>query len=214
MTNLIPLSALLLYLSRIPMQSTVSLYTPTSHHLLRPLPSRNRHSSPSWIQFWPNSMGLCLSGGDTGRQCTDMTTTAKLVLQDGSLQEFSYPIKAADVLHRYDLSSTCFICNSDDMDFEDAVSAVGADEPLHPGQLYFALPLNWLKRPLQAQEMAALAVKASTALMKTGKYVSLGNLVCPLIFSDDTEVSSNSLDQDVGCARKSRFSSMLTSIPE
>lgn len=105
------------------------------------------------------------------------------------------------------------------MEFDDVVGAVGADEALQPGQLYFALPLNWLKRPLQAQELAALAVKASTALMNTGKYGCRENLVSPVIFSDDREVSSNSLNKDSGggggCARKrNKFSAMLTSIPE
>ncbi|KAA8531781.1 hypothetical protein F0562_006502 [Nyssa sinensis] len=91
--------------------------------------------------------------------------TAKLILQDGRLQEFSYPVKASFVLQ---MNPTCFICNSDEMDFDDVVSAIGDDEELQPGQLYFALPLSQLRHPLQAEEMAALAVKASSALMKSG----------------------------------------------
>ncbi|KAL2522878.1 uncharacterized protein Fot_26801 [Forsythia ovata] len=54
------------------------------------------------------------------------------------------------------------------MDFDDVVSAVSDDEVLQPGQLYFALPLSRLKRRLKAEEMAALAVKASSALTKSG----------------------------------------------
>ncbi|KAL6012440.1 hypothetical protein ACLOJK_002929 [Asimina triloba] len=91
--------------------------------------------------------------------------TAKLILQDGNLQEFSYPIKASYVLQTH---PTCFICNSDDMDFDGFLSAVNADDDLQPGQLYFALPLSRLRRPLQPDEMAALAVKASAALRKVG----------------------------------------------
>ncbi|KAE9596647.1 hypothetical protein Lalb_Chr16g0378291 [Lupinus albus] len=54
------------------------------------------------------------------------------------------------------------------MDFDDVVTAVHENDVLQPGQLYFALPLSRLSQPLQAAEMAALAVKASSALMKYG----------------------------------------------
>ncbi|KAG2265110.1 hypothetical protein Bca4012_077674 [Brassica carinata] len=54
------------------------------------------------------------------------------------------------------------------MDFDDAVSAVSGNEELRSGQLYFVLPLTWLNHPLRAEEMAALAVKASSALTKSG----------------------------------------------
>ncbi|RAL46747.1 hypothetical protein DM860_005026 [Cuscuta australis] len=103
-------------------------------------------------------MGICTS-------CESASVvTAKLILEDGRLQEFSCPVKASYVLQR---DPTVFICNSDEMDFGDVVSALAGDEELQPGQLYFALPLCRLKRRLQAEEMAALAVKASSALTKS-----------------------------------------------
>lgn len=103
-------------------------------------------------------MGMCSS-------CeSKSTSTAKLILDDGRLQEYSYPVKVSSVLQK---NPACFICNSDEMDFDDVVSAVRDDEELQPGQIYFALPLNRLKRRLQAEEMAALAVKASSALTKS-----------------------------------------------
>ncbi|CAK9173024.1 unnamed protein product [Ilex paraguariensis] len=74
-------------------------------------------------------MGLCSSCESTS------VATAKLILQDGRLQEFSYPVKVWYVLQK---NPSCFICNSDEMDFDDA------------------------------EEMAALAVKASSALTKSG----------------------------------------------
>ncbi|XP_034690040.1 uncharacterized protein LOC117917765 [Vitis riparia] len=104
-------------------------------------------------------MGICSSCEATS------VATAKLILQDGRLEEFSYPVKVSYVLQK---NPSCFICNSDEMDFDDVVSAIHDDEELQPGQLYFALPLSRLKQPLQAEEMAALAVKASSALMKSG----------------------------------------------
>ncbi|CAK9185455.1 unnamed protein product [Ilex paraguariensis] len=104
-------------------------------------------------------MGLCSSCEATS------VATAKLILEDGRLQEFSYPVKVSYVLQKNPAS---FICNSDEMEFDDVVSAISDDEELQPGQLYFALPLSRLKHPLQAEEMAALAVKASSALTKSG----------------------------------------------
>ncbi|XP_009138455.1 uncharacterized protein LOC103862502 [Brassica rapa] len=104
-------------------------------------------------------MGICSSSEST------QVATAKLILQDGRMIEFTSPVKVGYVLQKYPM---CFICNSDDMDFDDAVSAISADEELQLGQIYFALPLRWLREPLRADEMAALAVKASAALMQSG----------------------------------------------
>ncbi|XP_010446732.1 PREDICTED: uncharacterized protein LOC104729489 [Camelina sativa] len=104
-------------------------------------------------------MGICSSSEST------QVATAKLILQDGRMMEFANPVKVGYVLLKYPM---CFICNSDDMDFDDAVSAISADEELQLGQIYFALPLSWLRQPLKAEEMAALAVKASSALMRGG----------------------------------------------
>ncbi|WOH10030.1 hypothetical protein DCAR_0729491 [Daucus carota subsp. sativus] len=104
-------------------------------------------------------MGICSSCESTS------VATAKLILQDGNLQEYPYPVKVSHVLQKHPSS---FICNSDDMDFDDVAQPIPDDHDLVPGQLYFALPLTRLRRPLQAEEMAALAVKASSALSKSG----------------------------------------------
>lgn len=162
-------------------------------------------------------MGICSSSESTS------VATAKLILVDGRLQEFSYPVKASYVLQK---NRDCFICNSDEMDFDDVVSAVAADDELLPGRLYFALPLSSLKRPLQAEEMAALAVKASSALMRSGgdKCGCRRKSVSPAWFSDE---ESNSC-RDVAAAaaaesgggrrggrgRRRSFTAMLSAIPE
>ena len=106
-------------------------------------------------------MGICASC-----ESTAVAATAKLILQDGRLQEFSYPVKVSYVLSK---DPNCFICNSDEMEFNVVVSAVRDDEELQPGQLYFALPLSKLQRPLHAEEMAALAVKANAALLSRAR---------------------------------------------
>ncbi|XP_010547471.1 PREDICTED: uncharacterized protein LOC104819208 [Tarenaya hassleriana] len=91
--------------------------------------------------------------------------TAKLIFPDETLQEFSSPVKVSQILQN---NPTCFVCNSDDMEFDEAVPAVTGGEALRPGQLYFVLPLAWLNHPLRPEEMAALAVKASSALANNG----------------------------------------------
>ncbi|XP_030450788.1 uncharacterized protein LOC115672926 [Syzygium oleosum] len=100
-------------------------------------------------------MGICSSSESTS------VATVKLILHDGRLQEFSYPVKASHVLQK---NPACFICDSDDMDFDDVVVAVSSEEDLLPGQLYFVLPMSWLGSPLRPAEMADLAVKADSAL--------------------------------------------------
>ncbi|KAK1440726.1 hypothetical protein QVD17_06557 [Tagetes erecta] len=104
-------------------------------------------------------MGICSSCNSTA------IVTAKLILHDGTLQEYPYPVKVSYVLQKH---PSTFICNSDEMAFDDVVSAVRDEDVLQPGQLYFALPLSRLKRKIQPEEMAALAVKASSALSKCG----------------------------------------------
>ncbi|RDX61277.1 hypothetical protein CR513_60509, partial [Mucuna pruriens] len=105
-------------------------------------------------------MGNCIRGSFE----TTQLVTAKVVVHDGRLQEFSYPVKVSYLLQLYPM---CFICDSDEMAFDDVVTAVHEDEELQPGQLYFALPLSRLKRHLPPHEMAALAVTASSALAKS-----------------------------------------------
>ncbi|KAE9614377.1 hypothetical protein Lal_00028195 [Lupinus albus] len=102
---------------------------------------------------------------------SNQIATAKLILHDGVLQEFSYAVKVSFLLQKY---PTYFICNSNDMDFDDVVTAIDEDEVLETGELYFAIPLSKLKLKLQADEMAALAVKASLALAKSSSGYKCG----------------------------------------
>lgn len=100
---------------------------------------------------------------------------AKLIFLDGAIQVYSSPVKVSHIL---DQNPEWFVCNSDHMEYDDFVSAVDVDDELQMGQLYFALPSSWLEQPLQAEDMAALAVKASLALPKSGD----GNTKCGCCF--------------------------------
>ncbi|KAK3130860.1 hypothetical protein QOZ80_6BG0498900 [Eleusine coracana subsp. coracana] len=89
---------------------------------------------------------------------------------DGSLREFpasSIPssfISVSDVLGGSDNADRFFVCSSDALYFDAEVPALGADELLRPGQIYFVLPAAMLGRPLSAADMAALAVRATEAM--------------------------------------------------
>lgn len=104
-------------------------------------------------------MGICSSCRTTN------VATVKVILQDGRLQEFAFPVKVSQVLGK---NPSCFLSNMDDMDFDSFISAINGDEDLLPGRLYFALPVSWLKSPLRGEKMASLAVKASLALKRKG----------------------------------------------
>ncbi|KAL2504886.1 hypothetical protein Adt_20507 [Abeliophyllum distichum] len=162
-------------------------------------------------------MGICSSCESTS------VATAKLILYDGRLQEFPYPVKVSYVLQK---NPTYFICNSDEMDFNDVVSAVSDDDELQPGQLYFALPLSRLKHRLQAEEMAALAVKASTALAKTGCSEKCSCRRKILVFPDENGLKPQSRKMAGsgdsqsrprtagGGGRRGKFAARLNAIPE
>ncbi|KAG2635902.1 hypothetical protein PVAP13_2NG405100 [Panicum virgatum] len=76
--------------------------------------------------------------------------TAKVVGLDGSLAQFAAPVTAHDALAAVVAGWTS--------------ARPSARDALQPGQLYFALPVAMLGRPLPAQDMAALAARASAAL--------------------------------------------------
>ncbi|WCJ30999.1 hypothetical protein M5689_012518 [Euphorbia peplus] len=163
-------------------------------------------------------MGICNSCESTH------VATAKLILQDGKLQEFSYPVKVSYVLQKH---PAYFICNADEMEFDDVLSAVHDEDELQPGQLYFALPLNRLKHPLQPEEMAALAVKASSALNGCPEKCGCRRKnVSPVVFSG-TGKSRRVADVGGGGGGRrlrrgrggsdggsSKFTAMLSAIPE
>nr|XP_043620034.1 uncharacterized protein LOC122591871 [Erigeron canadensis] len=134
-------------------------------------------------------MGICTScySGSTATSTTTVTpATVKLILLDGRLREFAYPVKVFMVVQ----TLNSFICNADNMDFNDYVTAMQEDDVLHPGQLYFELPLSWSNKRLPAEDMASLAVKAGAALKAvngSGGKVGCGcwaKRVDPVVFYD------------------------------
>jgi hypothetical protein len=100
--------------------------------------------------------------GNTCNSCESTSVvTAKLIFEDGKLEEFSYSIRVSQIVRR---NPKCFVCKADDMEFDEYVPAINENEHLQLGRLYFALPSSWLNNPLSTEQMAALAVKANSAL--------------------------------------------------
>ncbi|KAI3695554.1 hypothetical protein L1987_78551 [Smallanthus sonchifolius] len=142
-------------------------------------------------------MGNC-SSCYSGSNATN-APKVKIVLLDGQLREFSSPMKVFLVAPplNYLTNDVCsFICNADEMDFDNYVTAMSGEEELRPGQLYFELPASWLNRRLTTEDMASMAVKAGKALMISSK-VRCGcwvKRVDPLVFcdvDDDDEMTSS-----------------------
>ncbi|KAG2607327.1 uncharacterized protein LOC120670257 [Panicum virgatum] len=118
-------------------------------------------------------MGSGLSSSHRGSSASlhqpPAAVPALVVAADGSLREFApaaSPVSASDVLGGAGANAAggSFVCSSDALYFDADVPALGADELLRPGQIYFVLPAGMLGRPLSSADMAALAVRASDAL--------------------------------------------------
>ncbi|KAF7061110.1 hypothetical protein CFC21_067833 [Triticum aestivum] len=136
-------------------------------------------------------MGLCVSYD----AAADGPATARVVLPSGELREYSPPATAAIALEEVGQQGW-FLCDADRMGFEGSVAAMAAGEELQPGQIYFVLPAEMLRRRLTGEEVASLAVKASAALVKAATASSAGGRrrrgsVAPLVFAPSEEDYSN-----------------------
>ena len=171
-------------------------------------------------------MGLCVSCD----AASDGATTARVVLPSGELREYSQPATAALALE--EVGQGWFLCDADAMGFQGSVTAVAGADELRPGQIYFVLPAEMLRRSLTLEEVAALAVKASAALVKAssaGCRRRRGSVV-PLVFAPSEEDYSDDSVMTMVAAKPAvvrkrvvayrggksppRFSPDLTAIPE
>ena len=105
-------------------------------------------------------MGSCFSSITTTNWV--QPPTASVVCLDGSLREYLTAVKVYEVLGS--LHPSCFLCSSDELYIDADIPALGSNQSLKLGQLYFMLPVAKLEHRLMGSEMAALAVKASLAL--------------------------------------------------
>ncbi|XP_071700497.1 uncharacterized protein [Rutidosis leptorrhynchoides] len=107
-------------------------------------------------------MGACLSStGDSIHKFT----CALVISNKGELRLYPTPIFVSEVLHLENPSS--FICNSDNLFYDENVISLNLEDELDAGQIYFILPKTMLSRRLSVSDMAALAVKANKILLLT-----------------------------------------------
>ncbi|KAJ6816683.1 uncharacterized protein M6B38_415275 [Iris pallida] len=155
-------------------------------------------------------MGLCTSC-EAAPTVGPAAPTVKVVMEDGTLREFDRPVRPGTaVIGR---SDRWFVCDADGMEFDEFVSAVGSDRWLLPGRIYFVLPRTMLKSRLRAEELAKLAVKASSALSKRSSGKCGKRSVAPLVFSSNEEDAAMAVPASGG-GRGRKFASELTAIPE
>jgi hypothetical protein len=91
-----------------------------------------------------------------------------VLLPTGELREYQPRTTAAQALEGSNLAGDdagWFICDADAMGFEGTAPAVGGAEELRAGQIYFVLPSEARRDGLRREDIAALAVKASAALV-------------------------------------------------
>nr|ABK21767.1 unknown [Picea sitchensis] len=109
-------------------------------------------------------MGSCVSSTATS---SVPAATAKLILMDGSILEFSEVVRSQEILQEY---PGHFICNSDGLYAGRNISQVlRDDDQLQIGQLYFLLPQRKLQFVLTDSDMASLLFKISTAWQSAQK---------------------------------------------
>lgn len=124
-------------------------------------------------------MGLnlsCIHRGTTTRQVHQPTSPApaRVITADGSLKELpSSPSPCvSDVLPSHNdnaAAPSLFVCNSDELYFNEHPPALAPGDLLRPGQIYFVLETAMLEKPLLTADMAALAVRSSTALAASSR---------------------------------------------
>lgn len=110
--------------------------------------------------------------------------TAKVILCNGSIQEFQKPVKAAELMLE---NSQQFVSHYNSLQVGRRVSALSADEDLELGNLYFMLPMEKLNTALSASEMDSLLQKASAVAKRgcksTARILPVLAYVRPLLLS-------------------------------
>ncbi|KAL5980055.1 hypothetical protein ACLOJK_036522 [Asimina triloba] len=113
-------------------------------------------------------MGARFSSTEPGSSYYPLTAT--VISVNGALRQYPLSINASQVLGLETTSpSSFFLCNSDNLFFDEYIPPLDSTIQLQVGHIYFVLPLDRLQYPLTAREMAAMAVKASIALAEGSK---------------------------------------------
>ncbi|KAJ4713552.1 DUF4228 domain protein [Melia azedarach] len=97
---------------------------------------------------------------------------AKVLFSDGSLQVYTKPVKAGELMLE---NPGQFVCQSYSLKVGQRILGLSPDEDLELRQFYFLLPMELLYSVLTDEEMNALADKASRALKNNNKQGNSNN---------------------------------------
>eukprot|EP01018_Ginkgo_biloba_P027362 Gb_05758 [translate_table: standard] len=89
----------------------------------------------------------------------------KVILFNGSVQEFQRAIKAAELMLE---NPQHFVCHSNALQTGHRIAALSADEELELGHLYFVLPMQKLRSVISASDMASLELRWASAMKRPG----------------------------------------------
>ncbi|KAM0833459.1 hypothetical protein ACQ4PT_064239 [Festuca glaucescens] len=132
-------------------------------------------------------MGLCMSSYGVAVRSEGLpASTAMVLLPTGELREYPRRTTAAQALEGLE----GFLCDADEMGFEGPVPAVVGGEELRPGQIYFVLPSEARRSGLRREDVAALAARASAALIDSANAAlrrRRARSVSPLVFAPPPE---------------------------
>lgn len=114
-------------------------------------------------------MGGCFSSWiinpDNDEKIYTSAANVNVITINGEFRQFPPLVTVCQVLLQLQSpSSSSFICNSDNLYYDEIIPALDSEHELQSCQIYFILSITKLNYPLSASDMAALAVKASAAL--------------------------------------------------
>ncbi|GLT35316.1 hypothetical protein SLA2020_097830 [Shorea laevis] len=144
-------------------------------------------------------MGSCFSL-ETAQPAAATSPSAQVVSIHGELHEYAVPVFVSQVLESEggnpssssssSSSNAVFLCNSDQLCYDECIPALDFDKQLQPNQIYFVLPFSRLKQRLSSKDMAALAVKASVAIQNSAKKDSKRNKarISPVLLVSQTDI--------------------------
>lgn len=146
-------------------------------------------------------MGGCFSILITPDLNDNKLAAANIITITGEFRQFVTPISVSQVLEQIQSSpSESFICNSDNLYYDENIPALKSDQELHSGEIYFVLPNSKLQYPLTPSQMAALAIKASAALSSNKTRRSRISPV--LSIQVDDKVNENSVSDGIVRTKK------------
>eukprot|EP01018_Ginkgo_biloba_P027364 Gb_05765 [translate_table: standard] len=109
------------------------------------------------------------------------TNSGKVIAFNGRILEFQKPIKAAELMLE---NPQHFVCHSNALQTGHRIAALSADEELEQGNTYLLLPMDKLRSVVSPSDMAALALRSESSLVKVSSNSKVMAKIFPVLFGD------------------------------